>query len=164
MKAVVQRVKKASVSVEGNPVGKINNGLLVYLGVSSKDTVKEVLWLADKIINLRIFGDDEGKMNLSILDIIAKDIAINSAKNSDTGILVISQFTLLGDCIKGRRPYFGEAADPEMAKPLYDLFIKKISEQVKCEAGVFRAHMEVDSVNDGPITIIIDTADLLLND
>ena len=150
MKAVVQRVKKAAVSVEGKITGSVGNGLLVYLGISKNDDKKDAAWLAEKIVNLRIFGDENEKMNLSIMDM--------PEKGHDSGILVISQFTLLGDCVKGRRPFFGGAADPEIAKPLYEYFIDKVKEQnVVCEAGIFQAKMEVESINDGPVTIIIDT-------
>ena len=152
MKAVVQRAAKAKVSVEGKITGSINRGLLVYLGVSKNDTVKDTEWLTDKIINLRIFPDENRKMNLSIQDLL-------SSGQNDLGILVISQFTLLGDCVKGRRPYYGEAADPEHANRLYEMFIKMIREQnIICESGIFQAHMEVDSINDGPVTIILDTS------
>ena len=153
MKAVVQRVKKAAVSVDGKITGSIDNGLLVYLGVANGDTKKQAEWLADKIANLRIFADADGKMNVSIKEKITSGI--------DTGakILAISQFTLLGDCVKGRRPYYGEAAEPGIAKPLYEYFMQKIREQgIVCEAGIFQAHMEIDSVNDGPVTILVDTA------
>ena len=155
MKAVVQRVKRASVLAHGKLTGSIENGLLVYLGISKNDTEKDVKWLADKIVNLRIFGDENEKMNLSINDMLQQ--------SHDSGILVISQFTLLGDCIKGRRPYFGEAADPDIAQGLYNYFIDIIREQnIKCESGIFQAKMEVESINDGPVTIIIDTAGLSL--
>jgi len=151
MKAVVQRVKNARVSVDGNTTGKIGKGLLVYIGVARNDTEKDADWLTDKIVNLRIFSDEQDKMNLSIKDIIAQGV--------NAGILAISQFTLLGDCVKGRRPYYGEAADPPVAEPFYQLIMKKIREQdIICEAGVFQAHMEVDSINDGPVTIILDSA------
>ena len=153
MKAVVQRVKRARVMVEGQVKGSIGNGLLVYLGVSKSDTEKDADWLADKIINLRIFSDENDKMNLSIDQIITTETGL------EKGILVISQFTLLGDCIKGRRPFFGEAADPEIAQNLYEYFINKIKQQnINCEAGVFQAKMEVESINAGPVTILLDTA------
>ena len=152
MKAVVQRVKKAQVTVENKITGSITNGLLVYLGVSKNDTEKDAQWLADKIVNLRIFCDEQGKMNLSIPDLIASG-------RKEMKILAVSQFTLLGDCVKGRRPYFGEAADPEPANNLYSFFMEKICEQgVICEAGIFQAHMEVESVNDGPVTILLDSS------
>ena len=155
MKAVVQRVKRASVLVEGQIKGSIGNGLLVYLGVSKNDTEKDADWLAEKIVNLRIFSDENEKMNLSIEQIK------NTETGLEKGILVISQFTLLGDCIKGRRPYFGEAADPVIAQSLYEYFIDRIKKQnIKCEAGVFQAKMEVESINWGPVTILLDTAGL----
>jgi D-tyrosyl-tRNA(Tyr) deacylase len=151
MKAVVQRVKRAGVSVDGKVSGSINAGLLVYLGVSQNDTDKDADWLADKIIHLRIFGDEQGKMNVSLNDVIAR--------GADAGVLAISQFTLLGDCIKGRRPFYGEAAGPQEARLLYERFIDRIrGTGIVCEAGVFQAHMEVMSVNDGPVTILLDSS------
>ena len=151
MKAVVQRVKKAKVSVDGITAGAINMGLLVYVGVSHNDTEKDAVWIADKAANLRIFHDDLGKMNLSIINLLARGV--------EAGILAVSQFTLLGDCIKGRRPYFGEAADPQIAEPLYNFFMSRVRKHgIKCEAGIFQAHMEIDSINDGPVTIILDSS------
>ena len=157
MKAVIQRVKNASVTVEGKTSGEIDRGLLVYLGVAADDTEKDAVWLADKVINLRIFEDDQGKMNLSVLDIIKMEA---EKTNQKTGILTISQFTLLADAAKGRRPYYGNAADPEKAKSLYEFFIQKIREQgIVSEAGVFQAHMDVTYTNEGPVTIMLDTQD-----
>ena len=151
MKAVVQRVKNAEVSVQGNVSGSVKTGLLVYLGVAQGDKEKDAEWMADKVANLRIFCDDQGKMNLSLMDI--------QKQKKEAGVLAISQFTLLGECAKGRRPYFGTAAEPEIAKGLYEYFIARIKEQgLPCEEGVFQAHMEVSCINDGPVTILLDSA------
>jgi D-tyrosyl-tRNA(Tyr) deacylase len=153
MKAVIQRVKNASVSVEGRVTGGIAGGLLVYLGVARGDGEKDALKLAEKIANLRIFQDPQGKMNLSIKDL--------RAAGEDAAILAVSQFTLLADARKGRRPYYGEAADPEDAEKLYGFFMEKIREEgPACEAGVFGAHMEVSYTNDGPVTILLDSREL----
>lgn len=135
----------ASVSVDGKLVGQINAGLLVYLGVGKNDTEKDVEWMCDKIANLRIFEDSNGKMNLSLLQVNGE-------------LLVISQFTLYGDCRRGRRPSFDEAAPPEIGEKLYEMFIEKMKQQVKrVEKGIFGAHMEVESMNDGPVTILLDS-------
>ena len=173
MKAVIQRVRNASVIVGGAVKGAIDRGLLVYLGVAGVDTEKDAQWLAEKTANLRIFEDSEGKMNLSLLDILraggdeerAGKASINTLNNTLnntlTGVLAISQFTLLGDARKGRRPFFGAAAEPEKARFLYEYFMLKIREQgLVCEAGVFQAHMDVSYTNDGPVTILLDSWDL----
>ena len=153
MKAVIQRVKNASVTVEGKICGAIVRGLLVYLGVASDDTEKDVVLLTEKIVNLRIFEDALGKMNLSVMD-----IKNNNESDPQAGILTISQFTLLADASKGRRPYYGNAADPDKAKALYKYFVQKISEQgIVSEAGVFQARMDVTYTNEGPVTIVLDT-------
>lgn len=145
MKAVVQRVRDASVTVEGQLVGAITKGLLVYLGVGKDDEEKDALWLAEKITGLRIFEDDTGKMNLSVLDI-------------GGGILSISQFTLLADSRKGKRPSYGDAADPAMAEALYNHFKTLVESRVeKSASGRFGAEMQVAYVNEGPVTIILDT-------
>jgi len=152
MKAVVQRARNASVTVEGQITGRISRGLLVYLGVAADDSEKDAAWMAEKIANLRIFEDAQGKMNLSIKDILRQA----AEGDGPVGILTVSQFTLLADASKGRRPYYGGAAEPEKAKALYGFFMEKIREQgLLCEAGVFQAHMDVSYTNDGPVTIIL---------
>ena len=145
MKAIVQRVARSSVRVERDIVGQIDQGLMILLGVTDTDGDKEARWLANKIAGLRIFADNEGKMNLSLLDI-------------GGSALVISQFTLYGDCRKGRRPSFTDAARPELAEPLYKRFVELLRqtgvEQV--ESGVFGAEMMVEIHNDGPVTLILE--------
>ena len=161
MKAVVQRVKNASVSVEGKITGRIETGLLVYLGVAAGDRKDEADWMAGKIANLRIFDDAEGKMNLSIKDLASAgetQEAYKIPKQPAPGVLAISQFTLLGDARKGRRPSWGGVVSPEIAKPLYEYFIAKIRSQgLNCEEGIFQARMEVSYTNEGPVTILLDT-------
>jgi D-tyrosyl-tRNA(Tyr) deacylase len=145
MRAVVQRVSRASVKVDGKIVGEIGAGLLVLLGVAKEDVDNDVDVMADKVVNLRIFADDEGHMNRSLLDVRG-------------GLLAVSQFTLLGDARKGRRPSFIDAAPPEEANRLYELFVSRVKETgLTVAQGVFRAHMEVELVNDGPVTILLDT-------
>jgi D-tyrosyl-tRNA(Tyr) deacylase len=159
MKSVVQRVRDASVTVDGIKTGSISRGLLVYLGVAGTDTEKDADWMAEKIVNLRIFEDAGGKMNLSIKDII-KDCIIgqDEKREGPAGVLTISQFTLLGDASKGRRPYYGDAAGPDKARLLYEYFMKKVREQgLICESGVFQAHMDVQYINAGPVTILLDS-------
>jgi D-tyrosyl-tRNA(Tyr) deacylase len=156
MKAVVQRVINASVSVERDIKGSVKAGLLVYLGVACDDGEKDADWLAEKIVNLRIFDDENGVMNLSLKDVIDKE-----NDKSGIGVLAVSQFTLLADARKGRRPSWNGAAPPEKGREFYEYFVKKIKEQdVLCETGEFQAHMEVMYTNDGPVTIILDTATL----
>jgi D-aminoacyl-tRNA deacylase len=145
MKAVVQRVKESSVTVDGKIVGKIGAGLLVLLGIAKKDTIHDIDFISDKILHLRIFEDEKNKMNRSLLD---------------TGgeMLVVSQFTLLGDCSKGRRPSYIDAAEPEKANQFYELFVEKIrGKGIRVETGIFRAMMDVSLVNDGPVTIIVES-------
>ena len=146
MKAVIQRVKYASVKVDGEIIGAIDNGFLVFLGVSETDTKEDAEILARKTASLRIFQDDEGKMNKSLLDL-------------SYGALVISQFTLLADTKKGNRPSFIHAAKPELAIPLYELFVDELKKTGVTEVahGEFGADMKVELLNDGPVTIIYDT-------
>lgn len=145
MRAVVQRISQGKVVVEDQVTGAIDKGLLVFLGVTNEDNIQDVKYMAEKIVNLRIFEDDNEKMNLSVIDVEGK-------------ILAVSQFTLLGDCRKGRRPNFTEAARPEMADELYKSFIEECKKLgVNVETGVFQAHMMVHSINDGPVTILIDS-------
>ena len=145
MKLVVQRVKNAKVDVEGKNVGEIEEGLLVFCGITHTDTEKEAEYLARKLTNLRIFHDENGKMNLSVKDINGK-------------ILIISQFTLYADTISsGNRPSFSNAAKPEMANKLYEYFLEKCTEQnVIVEHGIFGADMKVSLLNNGPVTIILE--------
>ena len=145
MRVCVQRVTEASVQVDGQQVGKIGPGLLVLLGIGQQDTAQEVTQLVDKIVNLRIFADQQEKMNLSLLDVEGE-------------MLVISQFTLWGDCRKGRRPSFVQAADPQLAEPLYEQFAQEVRAQgVGVETGRFGAMMQVSLVNDGPVTLVIES-------
>jgi len=154
MKAVVQRVIDASVTVGGVIKGSIKTGLLVYLGVAHNDSEDDSVRLAEKIIWLRIFDDAEGKMNLSLKDIAASG-------EPDAGVLAVSQFTLLADARKGRRPSWNGAAPPEKAKKLYEYFIEKVRENgLTCESGEFQAHMKVTYTNDGPVTILLDSTEL----
>ncbi len=145
MQAVVQRVTQSSVTVAGQAVGVIAEGLMVLLGVARDDSEKEADWLADKIIHLRIFNDDMGKMNRSLMDI-----------HGD--MLVVSQFTLLGDCRKGRRPSFVKAASPDKAEALYHHFVQRVDGMgIKVATGKFRTAMQVHLVNDGPVTLIVSS-------
>jgi D-tyrosyl-tRNA(Tyr) deacylase len=145
MRAVIQRVLQAEVKVERQQIGKIGKGLLIYLSVGKEDTVKDAQFMADKLVNLRIFADEAGKMNRSVLDI-------------GGSILLVSNFTLHGDCRKGRRPSFDGAAEPELAQRLYEKLIELISERgVAVEKGVFGEHMHISSVNDGPVTFLLDS-------
>lgn len=147
MKAVVQRVKEAHVTVDGEIIGKINHGFVLLLGITHDDTEKDIDVIINKLIHLRIFEDEANKMNLSLLDVAGS-------------VLSVSQFTLYGDIRKGRRPSFTGARNPEEARQLYDLFNEKLRAQnVNVETGSFGAMMEVSLVNDGPVTIIIETKD-----
>ncbi len=148
MRAVVQRVIKSDVTVDGEITGKIEKGLMVLLGVEDEDTINDAAYMADKICGLRIFEDEDDKMNLSIKDV-------------GGDILAVSQFTLLGDCRKGKRPSFIKAARPEMANELYQHFIELCKKQdIKVEEGVFQADMLVKIYNDGPVTILLDSKKL----
>jgi len=145
MRAVVQRVSQANVKVDGKIVGEINKGLLVLLGVGKEDNEKDLDYMIDKILGLRIFEDEKGKLNLSLIDIQGE-------------LLVISQFTLYGNVKKGKRPSFTDAADPDIANRYYELFIEKAREKgIKTEHGIFGADMKVSLINDGPVTILIDS-------
>lgn len=144
MKAVIQRVKEASVEVDGQMVSKINRGLLVFVGIGKDDDEKGMDWMLDKIINLRIF-EKEGKFDQSLLDVKGD-------------LLLVSQFTLFGDCSKGRRPSFSNAMEVEKARDLFEVFVAKAREKVaRVETGVFQAHMDVKLSNDGPVTLIINS-------
>lgn len=146
MKAVIQRVQWADVIIDGQSNGKIQHGLMVLLGVALTDTLEDVVWLSNKIVNMRIFSDSNDKMNLSLHDI-------------DGELLVISQFTLHASTKKGNRPSFTQAAKPELAIPLYENFVQQCEElmQKKVQTGIFGADMKVSLLNDGPVTIIIDS-------
>jgi D-aminoacyl-tRNA deacylase len=145
MRIVLQRVSQAKVAVNGKIIGKIDKGILILLGISKTDTEKEVKFMVEKVLNLRIFDDEQGKMNLSLLDISGE-------------LLVVSQFTLYGDARKGRRPSYIDAASPENANKLYELFVSEARKQVKrVETGQFQAMMNVESINDGPVTILLDS-------
>lgn len=145
MRAVVQRVTKASVAVEDSVVGSIGLGLLVLLGVGTSDTTASADYMIDKLLGLRVFEDGEGKMNLSVREV-------------GGAVLVVSQFTLFGDVRRGKRPSFDDAARPEQARGLYEYVVGKIREQrVDCATGEFQAMMHVSLVNDGPVTILIDS-------
>jgi D-tyrosyl-tRNA(Tyr) deacylase len=146
MRTVVQRVKSARVEISGRITGEIGKGLLIFLGVGDEDSEKDCEYLADKIANLRIFPDENDLMNLSSLDI-------------GGGMLVVSQFTLWGDCRKGRRPSFTKAARPERARELYDFFIGMLKKTgLKIAAGEFQEMMDVHLINDGPVTILLDSS------
>ena len=145
MKALLQRVSSSKVSVEGRVVGGIGRGITVLLGVVPEDDQRDIDWLAEKIVNLRIFDDEDGKMNLSVSDVGGE-------------ILVISQFTLCGECKKGRRPSWAKAAEPGFANEMYIKFIEAVKKEgIPVEHGQFLAYMAVDLQNDGPVTLRIDT-------
>ena len=145
MRAVVQRVKQAEVKVASRSKGIIGGGLMVLLGVHREDTSEDVNWMADKLVNLRIFEDDKGLMNRSLLDVGGE-------------MMLVSQFTLLGDCRKGRRPSFVLAAGPEKAEDLYEYFVRLVRQKgINVKTGIFRAMMDVSLVNDGPVTLILES-------
>jgi D-tyrosyl-tRNA(Tyr) deacylase len=145
MRACIQRVLSARVTVDNEVVGQIGPGMLVLLGVGSTDTEAEAAALATKLVSLRIFDDAQGKMNLALADV-------------DGAMLIVSQFTLMGDCSKGRRPSFAAAARPEVAQRLYEFFVQRVAEfGVPTATGRFRAHMMVELVNDGPVTFVVET-------
>ncbi len=148
MRACVQRVREASVEVDCATVGSIGAGLVVLLGVAAGDEDADAAWMAEKVVDLRIFADDQGKMNRSLADTKGE-------------MLVVSQFTLLGDCRKGRRPSFVHAALPEKANRLYEVFSSLVAQRgIRVATGRFRAHMNVSLVNDGPVTLLLDSAKL----
>ena len=145
MRTVLQRVKEASVVVEGKSTGKIGPGLLVFLGVGKGDEKRDAEYLSGKVLNLRIFADEAGRMNRSVLD-------------EKGGLLVVSQFTLYGDCRKGRRPGFDQAADPALARQLYNYFVDLLrGAGLAVETGIFQADMQVSLINDGPVTLLCDS-------
>jgi D-tyrosyl-tRNA(Tyr) deacylase len=146
MRAVVQRVSSARVRVDGAVVGEITQGFLVLLGVGQGDGAAEAAYMAQKIRDLRLFPDDEGKMNRSLLEI-------------NGGVLVVSQFTLYGDCRRGRRPSFASAAAPDLAKSLYEDVVKELrGSGLTVATGIFQADMKVESINDGPVTVLLDSS------
>jgi len=146
MRAVVQRVSRAKVTVNGWTAGEIGRGLLVLLGVGQTDTEADAAYLSEKVVGLRIFEDEDGKMNRSVRDVSGS-------------VLVVSQFTLYGDVRRGKRPSFDEAAPPEAARRLYELFVQKIQAAgLRCETGRFQEMMQVELVNDGPVTILLDSS------
>ena len=147
MKLIIQRVKQSSVTVNSQIVGKIGQGILILLGVAKDDELDDIEYLIEKLLTLRIFEDDQGKMNASILDVKGE-------------FLVVSQFTILADCKKGRRPSFDKAADPKKAEELYSAFVEKLRQKpCKVQTGEFRAMMDVSLINDGPVTFILESRD-----
>ena len=148
MRAVIQRVSRASVTVDFETTGEIGAGILVLLGIHKDDGAQEIKWMVDKVINLRIFEDEDGKMNYSLLD-------------TGGAMLIVSQFTLYGDCRKGRRPGYSTAASPDSAKSLYQQFIDTVKQKnISTASGRFQAHMDMELVNDGPVTLLLDSSKL----
>lgn len=143
MKLIVQRVKSASISIDNKEHSSINKGFLVYLGITHEDSMEDVIKYSKKVANLRVFEDSEGKMNLSI-------------KDTNGEFLIVSQFTLYADSKRGNRPSFIKAADPLIATPLYDAFIDELAKDFIVKSGIFGANMQVESINDGPVTIILE--------
>ena len=147
MRACIQRVRSARVVVDGETIGQIDLGLAVLLGVAATDGDDDLRWMVDKVVGLRVFNDADGKMNLALADVGGE-------------LLVVSQFTLLGDCRKGRRPSFIAAAPPEQAERLYDQFVEAARKRsLQVATGKFRTHMQVELVNDGPVTLVIDSTE-----
>lgn len=145
MRAVIQRVERAQVKIEEEIKGAIDRGLVVFVGISADDKTKDLQWLAEKIVHLRLFEDDAGKMNRSITDIKGE-------------MLIISQFTLYGDCRKGRRPGFSSAAPPLVAEPYYQQFVQEVRDKgIQVATGTFQTDMQVELVNDGPVTLLLDS-------
>jgi len=145
MRAVIQRVKQASVIVNDHQTAAIGKGVVVFIGIGQDDTSKEINWIVEKIVNLRIFPDSEGKMNLSLSDI-------------DAEVLIVSQFTLYGDCRKGRRPGFSGAAAPGIAEPLYNQMISLMQKRgITTATGIFQTMMDISLTNDGPVTLLLDS-------
>jgi D-aminoacyl-tRNA deacylase len=145
VRIVIQRVKEASVTADDQVIGAIGKGALVFFAVQKGDSSVKTLWLAQKLTHLRMFSDHEGKMNLSLKDIKGE-------------VLIVSQFTLYGNCIEGRRPDFIEAASPDVARPIYEKFVQEVKKDIeKVQTGRFGAYMEISLINDGPVTFIIDT-------
>lgn len=145
MRVVVQRVTSAAVQVEGQEVGRIGSGLLIFLGICKSDTKKDQDYIVEKVTNLRVFPDNSGQMNLS-------------AKDLKKDLLIVSQFTLYGDCRKGRRPSFNQSASGDLAKTIYEESVKRFSESgLKVATGQFQAHMQIEAINDGPVTILLDS-------
>ncbi|MDI3472746.1 MAG: D-aminoacyl-tRNA deacylase [Thermotogaceae bacterium] len=146
MRAVLQRVKTSKVTVDSKVVGQISKGIMALIGVGRNDSFDDIKWLAEKIVNLRIFEDENGKMNLSLLDVKGE-------------LLLVSQFTLFGDCRRGRRPSFTDAAEPSLARELFERFVEYVRDTypVRVETGVFQEHMEVELINDGPVTLLLDS-------
>lgn len=146
MRAIIQRVTHATLTVNDKTVGKIEQGLLLYLGIGLEDRDEDTDWIIRKVTNMRIFSDEEGKMNHSVLDV-------------GGSILVVSQFTLFASTKKGNRPSYLNSAKPDIAIPIYETFVKRLSQVINTQTGIFGADMQINYTNDGPVTIILDTKD-----